>query len=461
MGLIRRRLSLGHHGQRSVCVTRMSKKAGSRRDGMAAIHFGMTEKGDDLRNPAHIAEPGSRERNVDKDPVGVLFRLLPLQEEGVLSAAKLADGIDDPPPADVMRVTEQRGNAARFRAHVLTFDTSANAVHGEDRSSGVSKALSGLLRTGVCSRPPQEATTMASPQAEAAKEMIRQFRASIDPAQGAPTLEQQRDSIMVMAASATEPAGVTVRETYAGGSRAYWHDGANGATDRVILYLHGGGYVIGSPKSHERLAGHLAVAVGCRVLNVDYRLAPEHPHPAAVEDAVRAYRWLLAQGFEPGHIAISGDSAGGGLTLATLLALKEQGLPQPAAAVPLSPWTDLEGTGASMDSNAEADLMVGRVGLQSMAGQFLGEGNPRDPLAAPLHGDYAGIAPLYIQVGGDETLLDDSLRVAEKARAAGCEVKLDVFPEMQHVFQASVGNMPEATDAVQRIGVYLREKLGL
>lgn len=303
---------------------------------------------------------------------------------------------------------------------------------------------------------------MASPEAEAAKAQMKLFAEAALGSGVVPTLEQQRASMVFIEESASEPQGVTITETYAGGSRAYWHDPAGGAADRVVLYVHGGGYVIGSARVYDRLAGHLANSVGCRILNVDYRLAPEHPHPAAVQDATNAYRWLLAQGYKAEHIAISGDSAGGGLTLATLLSIKENGLPQPAAAVPLSPWTDMEGTGDSMTSNAANDLLVQKAGLLGMAAMFLGEGtHPRDPLAAPLYGDYRGIAPLYIQVGGDETLLDDSTRVAEKARAAGVEVNLDVFPEMQHVFQMSVGKMPEATDAVGRIGAYLKVKLGL
>jgi len=303
---------------------------------------------------------------------------------------------------------------------------------------------------------------MASPEARAANEMLRKFREAVLGSEHTPSLAEQRAGMAIMAQSASVPAGVTVTEAYAGGCRAYWHDPAGGATDRVILYLHGGGYVIGSPQTHERLVGHLAKAAGCRALNLDYRLAPEHPHPAAVEDATAAYRWLLAEGYRPEHIAISGDSAGGGLTLAALLAIREQGLPQPAGAVPLSPWTDLQGTGESMTANAAHDLIVQKPALLGMAAAFLGEGNdPRDPLAAPLYGDYRGLAPLYIQVGGDETLLDDSTRVAERAKAAGVEVQLDVFPEMQHVFQSSVGNVPEATDAVERAGVWLRAKLGL
>ncbi|MDA1001982.1 MAG: alpha/beta hydrolase fold domain-containing protein [Chloroflexi bacterium] len=143
------------------------------------------------------------------------------------------------------------------------------------------------------------------------------------------------------------------------------------------------------------------------------------------------------------------------------MSIREHGLPQPAAVVPLSPWTDLEGTGDSMTSNAPNDLIIQEDALGGMVAAFVGEGDPRDPLAAPLYGDYGALAPLYIQVGGHETLLDDSTRVAEKAKAAGVEVKLDVFPEMQHVFQTSVGNMPEVTDAVQRAGAWLRTKLGL
>ena len=302
---------------------------------------------------------------------------------------------------------------------------------------------------------------MASPQAEAAKAMIAAFREAMAGTDSVPSLEEQRDGLSMMGSSATLPEGVAVSEAYAGGCRAYWHDPAGCAKDRVVMYVHGGGYMGGSPKTHERLVSHIAKAAGCRALNVDYRLAPEHPHPAAVEDATAAYRWLLAQGYRPEHIAISGDSAGGGLTLATLLSIKQNGLPQPAAAVPLSPWTDMEVSGASFETNAANDLMIQRDATKSTAAMFLGEADPRDPLASPLHGDYRGIAPLYIQVGGDETLLDDSTRVAERARSAGCEVKLDVFPEMQHVFQASVGNMPEATDAVQRMGEWLRVKLGL
>ena len=300
---------------------------------------------------------------------------------------------------------------------------------------------------------------MASPQAEALKAAMRAFRDSVVPDGPPPTLEQQRAGAEAgMAAMGVMPPGVNVTEVEAGGVPALWIEPAGAAADRVVLYLHGGGYVVLSARSHVRLAAGIGVSAGCPVLSLDYRLAPEHPHPAAVEDALAGYRWLLGRGFAPGRIAVSGDSAGGGLTVATLLAARAAGLPQPAAAVPLSPWVDLEGTGDSMRTNAERDLIVGLAGLSGMADAFVGGGSKRDPLAAPLHADLSGLAPLYIQVGGDETLLDDSTRLATRAAHAGVDVRLDVFPEMQHVFQTSLGQMPEADDAVARIGAYLSSR---
>jgi monoterpene epsilon-lactone hydrolase len=301
---------------------------------------------------------------------------------------------------------------------------------------------------------------MASEQAQALKAQMIEMREQ-RAAMPAPTLEEMRANSGMMSQMTAEPEGVTFSVVDAGGVPALWAIPAQGADDRVLEYLHGGGYVLGSAETHQRLAGHLANAIGCRVLDVDYRLAPENPHPGPVEDSVQAYRWLLDQGYRPEHLAIAGDSAGGGLTLATLLKLSADGLPQPAAAVPLSPWTDMEGTGDSVQSNADRDVMLTPDALKGMADMFLGGGDPRDPLASPLHGDYHGVAPLYIQVGGDEALLDDARRVAAKARADGVEVQLDEFPEMQHVFQLSAGNMPEADQAVARIGAYLRPRLGL
>jgi acetyl esterase/lipase len=301
---------------------------------------------------------------------------------------------------------------------------------------------------------------MASPQAEAIKAALKEFAAQLDPNVEV-TLEQERAAAEDFAAMCSEPDGVTWTAVDAGGVPAIWADPDGGATDRVLLYVHGGGYVIGSAEIYKKLTGHLANACGCRVLSVDYRLAPEHPHPAPVTDSTTAYKWLLEQGIEPGHIAVSGDSAGGGLTLATLVKLRDDGEPQPAAAVPISPWADMEGLGDSMKSKADVDLIVSEAVLKGMADRFLAGQDARDPLAAPLYADYTGICPLYFQVGGDETLLDDTTRTAERARAAGVEVEVEVFPEMQHVFQMAAGNMPEADDAIAKIGAYLRPRLGL
>jgi monoterpene epsilon-lactone hydrolase len=298
---------------------------------------------------------------------------------------------------------------------------------------------------------------MASAQAEAVKDVLRQLGAA--EAEPAATLEEMRANGAMFGELTAEPDGVSYEDVDAGGVPAMWVTPEGAAEDRVLQYVHGGGYVICSMQTHRRLVGHIAKAAGIRALNVDYRLAPEHPHPAAVDDSVTAYRWLLDQGLRPEHLAIAGDSAGGGLTIATLVALRDLGVPLPAAAVPISPWVDMEGTGDTMTTRAHVDLLVDAAGLKMMADAFLGGQDPRHPLAAPLHADLTGLPSLYIQVGDEETLLDDSLRIEANARAAGVDVKVDVFPEMQHVFQMGAGNVPESDDAVARIGAFLRGKL--
>jgi epsilon-lactone hydrolase len=241
----------------------------------------------------------------------------------------------------------------------------------------------------------------------------------------------------------------------AGGVPAEWIVPPGAADDRVILYLHGGGYVMGSINTHRAMIARIARAAQAKALALDYRMAPEHPFPAAVDDAAAAYRWLLTQGYKPGKIVISGDSAGGGLTLATLIALRDAKTPLPAAAVPISPWADLEGTGASVETRAAADPMVDKPGLLRMAKMYAGDHNPKNPLISPIHADYSGIPPMLIHVGDAEILLDDATRVTERAKAAGVKVELEAWPEMFHVWHVFAKILPEGQQAIDRIGSYM------
>lgn len=272
-----------------------------------------------------------------------------------------------------------------------------------------------------------------------------------------PSVAQMRAGLEAMAQMSPLPADVELSSVDAGGVPAAWVTVPESEAKRVVLYLHGGGYVIGSIRTHRDLAQRIARAARSRVLLIDYRLAPEHPHPAAVEDATSAYRWLLAQGVAPASIAVAGDSAGGGLTVATLVALRDLGEPLPAAAVCLSPWVDLEGLGESMVTKADVDPMVQREPLLRMAAMYLGGKDPHTPLAAPLYADLRGLPPMLIQVGTAETLLDDSVRLAERARAAGVDVTLEPWEDMIHVWQAFASMLPEGQQAIERIGEFIRQ----
>jgi acetyl esterase/lipase len=252
-------------------------------------------------------------------------------------------------------------------------------------------------------------------------------------------------------------ADVKREDVQAGGVKAQWLSAPNAQQDRAILYLHGGGYVLGSIRTHAALAARISRASKARVLLIDYRLAPEHPFPAAVDDAVAAYRWMMAQGLKPARIAVAGDSAGGGLTVATLVKIRETNLPNPAAGVCLSPWVDLEGTGASMTSKAAVDPMVQKDGLLKMAKAYLGNNDARAPLAAPLHANLSGLPPLLIQVGTSETLLDDAARLAERAKKAGVNVSYEPWEGMIHVWHFFAGIVDEAQQAIDRIGAFVQE----
>jgi acetyl esterase/lipase len=226
-----------------------------------------------------------------------------------------------------------------------------------------------------------------------------------------------------------------------------------------VLFLHGGAYAVGSFRNYGHFTWRLGKAARARVVALDYRMAPEHPYPAALDDALAGYRWLLAQGTDPKRVLVAGDSAGGGLALALLLKLRDDGLPLPAAAVVMSPWTDLAMTGASLHTNAERDPMLVASEVPRLAAMYLDGADSRDPYASPLYADPRGLPPTLIQAGGDEILLDDAVRMAEKMKAAGCEVELQIWPRMPHVFQLLATVMPEAQAAVAEIARFARRVL--
>ena len=249
---------------------------------------------------------------------------------------------------------------------------------------------------------------------------------------------------------------VAVEPVTANGVRAEWTSTPQDDRDAALLYVHGGGYVIGSLDSHRHLVSEAGRAAKAWALALDYRLAPEHPFPAAVEDAVSGYRYLLSRGIRPGRIAIAGDSAGGGLVVAAMLAIRDAGLAQPACGWCISPWVDMEGIGETMSTKAEADPMVQQAGLLEMAGLYLDGVDPRSPLAAPIYADLRGLAPLLIQVGAAETLLDDAIRLAKVAGAADVRVDLQVWPEMVHVWHLFHPELRAGRQAIEAGGAYVR-----
>jgi acetyl esterase/lipase len=257
-----------------------------------------------------------------------------------------------------------------------------------------------------------------------------------------------------------EPGGVDYLEVDVVGMTSMWIQPKKSRRDTVLLCAHGGGYVAGSIYTHRKFFAHVAKQAGCTALAIEYALCPESTHPAPVRDMVKAYRWLIeTQGVRPERIALIGDSAGGSLALTTVAAIREAGLPLPAATVALSPWAGSDTSGNSYDTNRHHDVLVTRDMSVAIGQIFIGNADPKDPLANPLYIDYAGYPPTYIQVGGHEAVLDDSTRPAEMARRAGVDVKIDIFPEMQHCFQLMVGSAPEADDATARIAKWLRLKL--
>ena len=250
---------------------------------------------------------------------------------------------------------------------------------------------------------------------------------------------------------------VTCEPVGAGGVPAEWITTPGVATDKVVLYFHGGGFVFGSPRTHRAMLSRLSRAAGMRVLALDYRLSPENPFPAPVEDAMAAYGWLVSSGIEPDHIAVGGDSAGGGLTVSTLVALRYRGEPLPAAAVSISPWTDMEAIGESMITNVEADPHIRAEGIRGLASMYLAGVDPRAPLAAPIYADLTGLPPLLAQVGAIETLLDDATRLAQRAEAAGVEVEYEAWDDMVHVWHLFAPILDEGQQAIERVGEFIRK----
>ena len=287
------------------------------------------------------------------------------------------------------------------------------------------------------------------------QQIIQMLKAQ--PIAGHPTVQETRANFEQMSALFPVAPDVKCEPVSAGGVKAEWVTAPGADAGRAVLYLHGGGYVIGSINTHRDLGARISRASKARVLMIDYRLAPEHPFPAAVDDAVAAYRWMLAQGLKPSRIAVAGDSAGGGLSAATLVAIRDAKLPMPAAGALLSPWVDLEGIGESMTTKDSLDPMVHKDGLVAMAKAYLGGKDPRTPLAAPLYADLAGLPPLLIQVGTSETLLDDASRLAERARKAGVNVTYEPWQNMIHVFQVFAPMLDEGQQAIEKIGAFVRK----
>jgi len=228
--------------------------------------------------------------------------------------------------------------------------------------------------------------------------------------------------------------------------------------ERLLIYLHGGGYSVGSIDSHRDLIARLCRATGCTVLAVDYRLAPEHPFPAQLEDVRTVWRRLLRDGYDPRKMVLAGESAGGGLTLSTMLALRDAGEPLPVAAVVISPWVDLEGRGASFRTNRRYDYVTG-YGLRRYARRFVDRKDLRNPLAAPIHANLRGLPPLLVQAGGAETLLDDARALTANAAEAGVEAELQVWEDMIHAFHVFAPILEDARDAIDAIATFVKGRM--
>jgi monoterpene epsilon-lactone hydrolase len=291
---------------------------------------------------------------------------------------------------------------------------------------------------------------MISPEARAERDRLFAERKPDRP------LEQRRREWEADARLAVLPKGARFSPEVAGGIKCEWMEMPRVARERVFLFFHGGGYNAGSPRTHRLLAANLSRATHMRLLLPDYRLAPENPFPAGVKDALLVYQWLLNQGYSDKNILVGGDSAGGGLTLSMLLALKAAGAPTPRAAILLAPWTDLTVSSSSYEKLRKFDPIITRERLREAGLMYAGKRDPADPLLSPLFSDPAGLPDLLIHAGGDEVMLDDSRKFAERAKAAGVPVSFKIFDGMWHVFHTAGTDVPEARQAIDEIGGFVR-----
>ena len=313
---------------------------------------------------------------------------------------------------------------------------------------GLAARCAGRRLRGVRLHPDWDATTQIF--ADGARFHFRGLSRSVAHAR------ERADAIVLPPALV---AGARIEAGEVGGVPGEWVHPKRGAGADVLLYFHGGGYVVGSPATHRSVTGTLAAEAGIRVFAPDYRLAPEHPYPAPLDDCVAAYRGLLERGIPADRIALAGDSAGGGLVMATLLVLRDAGDPLPRAAIPISPWVDHSATGGSLESNAPYDYLDGDL-LDWFSGHYRAGADPRDPRVSPLHADLAGLPPLLVQAGGAEILEDQVRALAERAGTAGVDVRLAVHPSRIHVWHLFVPFVPGSTEAIREIADFLRPPAG-
>lgn len=282
-------------------------------------------------------------------------------------------------------------------------------------------------------------------------------RMAANPEMDIATLRNMLDSLESLAA---EPTEVTYEDVDAGGISAILATPLGASKDHILVYSHGGGCVTNSAASHRKVAAHVAKAAGITAIVPNFRLAPEFPFPAQIEDLVTVHKWLRANGYRPENTVTAGDSAGGNLAIASVLRLRDLGEPLPAAIVGFSPWLDMENTGRTMDSNAHTDALVSREVSEMMASLYLGDTARTEPLANPLHADLTGLPPVFVSAGDAETLQDNAERFHDKATAAGVDATLEIQPGQQHVYIFMAGKSKEADTTIANAGQWLHDRLG-